>query len=119
MQSKGSIWIGWVPLAVLPISAAAVRSDLPAWGFMGSLAFSIYFGFKWLTWWQARLAGVCASAGRSWGYILAWPGMDARTFLNMKAKPPAPGAADWLFAILKTVFGAVLVWGVPRQVSPQ
>ena len=119
MQSKGSIWIGWVPLAVLPISAVALRSHLPAWGFMVTLAFAIYFGFKWLTWWQARLAGVFASVGRSWGYILAWPGMDARTFLDMKAMPPAPGAADWLFAILKTGFGAVIVWGVVRQVSPQ
>jgi hypothetical protein len=46
------------------------------------------------------------------GYILAWVGMDAQTFLNVQAKPLEPTAVDWSLAILNTVFGAVLLWGI-------
>lgn len=86
---------------------------------MGALAFAIYFGFKWLTWWQARAAGARASTSRSLGYILAWPGMDAQTFLTVKARPCEPRAIDWTFAIFKTVFGAVILWGIAKKVPPE
>lgn len=119
MQRKGSRWIGWTPLAIFAASALAVRSYLPAWGFMGTLAFAIYFGFKWLTWWRARVCGVYTSPLRSVGYFLAWPGMDAHTFFDVKAKPPQPRATDWTFAILKTVLGAVLLWGIAERVPPR
>ena len=82
---------------------------------MGTLMFAIFMSFKWLTWWGAR-AGAYPSTGRSLGYMLAWPGMDANTFLDMKAKPPKPATAEWASAILSTGIGAMLLWGVARLV---
>lgn len=111
-------WVGWLPLAGFPPIALALRSRVPAWVLMGTLAFAIYFGFKWLTWWQARGAGARARTGRSLGYLLAWPGMDAHAFLNTKARPPAPTAGAWWAAILKTLFGVVVLWGLARQIPP-
>lgn len=48
--------------------------------------------------------------------MLAWPGMDADAFLDVKAKPPKPGTAEWASAILSTGVGATLLWGVPRLI---
>ena len=42
-----------------------------------------------------------------------WPGMDAESFLTNKG-PTAPTLSQWLWAILKTGLGVVLLWGVAR-----
>ncbi len=86
---------------------------------MGVLGFSIYFGCKWLTWWRAKAAGAHASTARSVGYLLAWPGMHAQVFLKMEAEPPEPTRTAWFSAILNTLFGAALLWGIARRVPPR
>jgi len=68
--------IEWLPLLVLPLCAAATRILVPAWAFMWTLAFAIYAGCKWLTWWRVR-GRASHAAWRSAAYLLAWPGMDA------------------------------------------
>lgn len=39
----------WLPLAVLPCAVGVFLSDWPSWVFMWALAFSIYAGLKWLS----------------------------------------------------------------------
>lgn len=51
-------------------------------------------------------------------YLLAWPGMEANTFLDSHRKVRRPGTEDWLWAIGKTLFGAVLFWGAARLLAP-
>jgi alginate O-acetyltransferase complex protein AlgI len=85
---------------------------------MVTLAYAIFFGCKWLTWWRVMAAGVRVSSGRSLGYLVAWPGMDACAFFNQGPKPAAPTATQWCVAFLKTGFGAFLLWGVARQAPP-
>lgn len=82
---------------------------------MWMLSFAIYFGLKWVTWWRAR-TNIAHPVWRSAAYLLAWPGMDADTFLNPRQTVPAPSLAKWLWAFFETILGAFLLWVVARCV---
>jgi hypothetical protein len=85
---------------------------------MWALAFSIFAGLKWITWWQAR-DRVAHDFRRSLAYLLAWPGMDAEIFLDSRAPPSKPPMGEWLWAIFKTIVGIVLIWLVARRTPPE
>jgi hypothetical protein len=78
---RGSLWIEALPLLVFPAVVIALQGRMPAWVFMWTLSSVIFAGLKWMTWWKAR-ARVAHGAGRSLAYLVAWPGMDAETFLD-------------------------------------
>lgn len=109
-------WRGWGPLIVFPVLVLTLfPSEWPRWAFMWTLAFAIYCGFKWLSWRRVPLpAGIPAS--RHAAYLLAWPGMDAPTFLTSdKAVPPT--VREWLLAMGKTLLGVIFFWVLPRFVD--
>jgi hypothetical protein len=108
-------WIGWVPLIVLPVGAFALVNFLQPWVFMWVLAVSIYVGLKWLSWWKVR-GRIPHAAWRSIAYLLAWPGMDAESFLNASKVPPPPRVRDWTWAILETSLGVILLWVVAGSI---
>lgn len=116
-RPRRAVWSGlacWLPMGLLLPPGLALGRWLPPWGWMWTLAVAIYAGFKWSTLAQALLGGTPPGSGaRAWIYLLGWPGMDARTFLAA-ASPPPPPARAWLWASLKTLFGAVLIWGTAR-----
>jgi hypothetical protein len=109
-------WPGWTPLLVLPTAAFATTSQRQPWLLMWALAFAIYAGCKWLTWWDAARAMPRIPLARSAAYLCFWPGMDAASFLDARRRGRAPQIADWLFALLKTVAGAALLWVAVRRV---
>jgi Membrane bound O-acyl transferase family len=113
--TKKSPWIGWLPLLALPFFAIVFRSHMPAWVFMWTLSFAIFAGLKWMTWWQAR-EQVRHKTVRSLAYLLAWPGMDAETFLGPSQLVERPHFNQWLWAAAKTLLGLVLLWFVARRV---
>jgi Membrane bound O-acyl transferase family len=80
---------------------------------MWTLAFAIFAGLKWLTWWNAR-SQVRKTPWRSVAYLLMWPGMDADSFLNSKEPEHKPTFRQWFWAILETLLGAALFWGIAR-----
>jgi alginate O-acetyltransferase complex protein AlgI len=102
-----------VPLALMA-AALVVGKWMPAWAWMWTLAWAIYFACKWLTWWPVRTG---AAWTRSVGYLLANPGMDAASFLRGPV-PARPTAGEWLAAIGKIFGGAALIWIVPRLLMP-
>jgi hypothetical protein len=55
---------------------------------------------------------------RALGYLLAWPGMDAEKFLDEKTVPAKPRGVEWAMAIVKTLFGVGLLWGITRTAFP-
>ena len=112
---KASLWIATLPLLVGPASVIALRERMPAWLFMWALSFAIFAGLKWMTWWKAR-PRITHSAGRSLAYLVAWPGMDAETFLDAEKHAAKPTAQCWLWAALKTTTGIALLWIVARRV---
>ena len=112
-------YLGYLPLILLPCCALALRPSLPAWGFMWTLAFAIFAGCKWLTWWQARATNAVTNLRRSLAYLFFWPGMDAVAFLNERTRPPKPSRRDWFRATGKTALGAMLMWGLARFVPAQ
>jgi hypothetical protein len=85
--------------------------DWPPWAVMWALAVVIFGVCKWLTWW--RTSTPRTPTWRHAAYLLAWPGLDARAFLNPNPLPrdrrPAPG--EWAFAAGKLALGVALTWG--------
>jgi hypothetical protein len=104
-------WASWLPLAVLPAAVLIFGSYLVPWAFMWGLAFSIYAGCKWLTWRRCRLRAK-ASRWRSAAYLLAWPGMDADSFLNPALRVEPTPWSNWLQGVATTGLGASLLWVV-------
>ena len=108
---------GWGPMVVLPVAVIVLTPTAwPRWAFMWLLAIILFVGCKWLTWRRTPIPN--AQWWQHAGYLFAWPGMDARAFLNPERLPkqdrPAPTA--WVFAALKLFAGAILFWGVARRV---
>ncbi len=104
-----------LPLILLPGLALLVCNTFPPWIFMWLLAFSIYFGCKWLTWRRALRQTDRVNGFISLGYLFAWVGMDARSFLFNKRDIISPKMRDWLLATGKVFLGAILVWFVARR----
>ncbi len=92
-----------------------MHDQMPAWAFMWMLSIAIFAGLKWMTWWQARERVPHASA-RSVAYLLAWPGMDAESFLDASRRVERPRVQVWVWAATKTFFGAALFWIVARRI---
>jgi hypothetical protein len=114
-SAKGMEWLGWLPLVVMPTATIALRNHLSAWLFMWTLSFTIFAGLKWMTWWNAH-PQAAHSAARSLAYLMAWPGMDAATFLDPCQSPARPQLQEWLWASLKTTLGISLLWAVARRI---
>jgi hypothetical protein len=110
----------WIPLlvVVLPLTAVACRNLLLPWIFMWILSFAIYLSLKWLTWWKAR-SRVTHPVWRSAAYLLAWPGMDADAFLDVRQRVPPPAPLAWLGATFETILGVVLLWVVARSITQE
>ncbi len=98
----------WPPLVVLPTAAAWLASGWPPWVFMWLLAFAIYVGLKWLTFADA-VRPAEAMAGRSLGYLLLWPGMDAKSFFANRQSVVRPSQQECLLAAGKLALGAMLL----------
>lgn len=118
-RPRKAVWPGWFPLVFFPLFVTGFRSELPPWVFMWLLAFSIFAGCKWWTYWQAKVAGVHAGTKRMIGYLLAYPGMDASEFLNAQTRVPKPALSAWIVAAFKIVLGATFFWGIARLVPSQ
>ncbi|PHR97451.1 MAG: hypothetical protein COA78_27675 [Blastopirellula sp.] len=108
--------IAWLPLVVLPVGVVVLGSAWPAWVFMWAVAFSFFGSLKWLTLCDA-LGASNASRARCIGYLLLWPGMNARVFLATSKEVKPPRLADWLFAFGKLTIGLVLLF-ITTQLIP-
>jgi hypothetical protein len=85
---------------------------------MWALAVAIYAGCKWLTWRRTPVPE--APAGKHFGYLFAWPGLDAAAFLgltNEAVRRPATG--EWTFALAKAACGFAVLYGLARLVPPE
>ena len=91
-------------------------TDWPPWVVMWTLATAVFAGCKWMTW--ARTPAPDVSAGRQVAYLFAWPGLDARAFLDPRplSRDRRPDAGEWAFAAGKLGLGIVLTWAVVRLV---
>lgn len=115
-QTTAAGIMGFAPLAALPALAwFAAPADLPRWACMWLIACAMYAGLKWLSWWDAR--SVRAPAWRHAAYLFAWPGMDARAFLENSSRCSSPTPREWLAAAIKLGCGTALIWFVAPRVG--
>jgi alginate O-acetyltransferase complex protein AlgI len=99
-------------LAFVPALLTAIAFlPLVPWIEMWLLAATIYFTFKLLTWRRAIVAGCTPTVGRSLAYLVAWPGMDAETFLSDARPTQRPMARVWAEAVFKSLLSLALIGG--------
>lgn len=91
-------------------------NHLLPWVFMWILALAIYAVLKWLSWLRVQSC-IPHSIWRSAAYLLAWPGMDAESFLNRDLRATPPRRVEWYRAIIQTLLGVLILWGVARTIS--
>ena len=84
------------------------------WVRMGTVMLAIYVLFKSVTWVKARSLKT-QFGWRGAAYLLAWPGMNFRAFLDAEQTPAFPRAGEWTVAVLHSGIGVYLVW----QLSPE
>lgn len=109
-------WVGWPPMIVFSAAAVALRGRLASWQLMWLLAYAIFLGCKWQTWWEAFRRNGSAGPSRTIAYLLAWPGMDAEAFLRLEPRKSPPPPSAWIEPSLKTLAGGVFVWLFVRKV---
>ena len=100
----------WLPLVLLPPTAAVIGTKFPAWIYMWLLAFALFIGCKWLCFRRELAKGTAASRARKIGFLFGWVGMDAAKFLSSGNTPAKPRASEWIFAAVKILAGAILLW---------
>jgi len=105
----------WLPLLAGPLAVIIFARGMQPWAFMWLLAFAIFFGCKWLTWWPARAH---MTLPRTLGYLFAWPGMDVRPFERREMREETTAAREWFAAIFKTLLGCALIWILARRLPP-
>ncbi len=115
---SGRRFLDFLPLLILPLPALWFRNAVAAWVFMWLMALALFTGCKWLTWRRAAKQGGALSLPRAFGYLLAWPGMNAAAFLNRAGVPEKPRGSEWVAAAAKTGLGTGLLWGIARTVLP-
>ncbi len=107
---------GWLPLVVSPALVWLLTpATWPPWALMWMLAFAIYAGCKWLTWRRAPAGD--APTWRHAAYLVAWPGLDAATFLGKRVAGTRGSAGEWLTALAMLAAGALLFFAGARQLA--
>lgn len=104
----------WLPLLLLPTLVLISREYLAGWVFMWAMAFGLFAGCKWLTYRQAVGSGIDFEFHRTFGYLLAWVGMDPTPFSKGNKTATIPRRRDWLAALVRFSLGIGLVWGGVR-----
>ncbi|HYG23274.1 MAG TPA: DUF393 domain-containing protein [Verrucomicrobiae bacterium] len=110
-------WIGWLPLLIAVAVLMLFGWKLPAWVFMWTLCAALFAGCKWLVFWRAWLGSERPGILQGAGFLLGWIGMDAHAFFDTNAIVTAPRFREWLIPLIRTMAGAVLVWGVAGLLS--
>jgi Predicted membrane protein involved in D-alanine export len=93
--------------------------NAPRWALMWTIAMVIYVGCKWLTWQHAEVGH--APSWKHAAYLLAWPGLDATSFLGDRSisKCLRCHSFEWLAALGKLTLGAALLFAIPRMIPPE
>jgi alginate O-acetyltransferase complex protein AlgI len=108
-QRTGAL-AGCGPLVIAFVLAWRASIESAPWIRMVWLSLSIYGGMKWLTWYRVVRHAKVRSIAKSFGYLVAWPGMDATRFFDEQARPARPSGGEWCFAMAKTLAGLAILW---------
>jgi predicted DCC family thiol-disulfide oxidoreductase YuxK len=112
--------VPWIGLFVLPVLTLLTRSHVTPWIFMWLMAGAIFFGCKWLTFWRAR-QHVDSSLARSLGYLFAWAGMDAASFLGSRLSRGniSLRTRRIFLTVTKILLGVLFIFALARLASNQ
>lgn len=97
----------WLPFVVLPLAMFLLGKTWPAWILMWGLAFSIYAGLKWASWYDCSISPPPTWA-RQLGYLFLWPGMKAKAFLGPRSHDRNVSTEEVWSAVGKMLIGLTL-----------
>jgi hypothetical protein len=80
-------------ILILPVLALLLAPSLPRWGVMWAMAGALYATGKWLSYRSVSARVPTANRPLALGYLLVWPGMNAKAFL-LRRRPRAPVAVE-------------------------
>jgi len=100
-------------------SSVFAQIEWPRWAQMWTLALAIYIGCKWLTWQRTTVRNI--PVWKHVAYLVAWPGMDAASFLEDGpiSNRSQCRSTEWLAATAKLMLGVALLFGVARMIHPR
>jgi alginate O-acetyltransferase complex protein AlgI len=105
---------GWAILFVSLGLLLAVRNRFEAWIWMWFVGFALFFGLKLLTLLRLDSASFGEfSPSRLSAYLLLWPGLCPRPFLDV-AGLPIRSRHLWLNGCIHLAAGSLAIWGMPR-----
>ncbi len=110
--------VDWLPLLIVLPAAAVIGRFFSPWLWMWSMALAMFAGCKWLCLRKEITKGTNITAAMKFAFLLGWVGMDAAAFADKRKSPAKPRANEWIFATLKILAGAALVWVFARRVLP-
>jgi hypothetical protein len=96
---------------------ALLRSDVPRWALMWTIALGLYAACKWITWQRSTV--MHAPAWRQAAYLVAWPGMDADGFLDATSAGRRCAALEWRQTAARIAVGVLLLFGVARAIPSE
>jgi len=105
-------------LLIFPMAAIILRPHVANWIFMWAMAVGLYAGCKWQTYQAAQRLITKSGWRRAVGYLLAYPGMNAREFLDHNEGSGRPRPTEWLVVGIKFLVGVILLYGVTPRVFP-
>jgi len=112
LEAGHKLSFGLAPVLLLMVGITTLIPRQPAWAFMWLLAIAFWAVCKlWMLGEQPVSVIFNARSGRILGWFL-WPGMNFTPFRIGGKRFPRPSAGAWMFAAVKTLIGALLVWGV-------
>lgn len=88
---------------LLPVVAVVALWRAEPWVLMWGIAGTLYFALKLIT--AATVTGVPAT--KLAAYLLLWPGMDARAFVQVNKAPATPRFGELAWALAKAAAGAL------------
>jgi alginate O-acetyltransferase complex protein AlgI len=100
------------------MAAMILRPHVDNWIFMWGVAVGLYAGCKWQTYQAAKRLIPKTGWRRAAGYLLAYPGMNAREFLDHNEGSGRPRPTEWLCGAIKILAGIILLYGVTPRVFP-
>lgn len=105
----------FTPLVLLPLLPLSLLHQIPPWAFMWLFAFTLFLGFKWLTY--ATSNAPAAPLPTQLLYLAAWPGLAPDEFTRPLPEPRRPSLTDWLAPALNLAVGLLLITAVAPRIG--
>lgn len=117
LVSHRATFLSWISLIGMTAGAYVLTDSSPSWVRMWGLSLALYFVFKWAVYKEWANSHTLTTWRDEFQFFILWPGMEIAAFFGAKGKVEAAKPSEWLAAVMKTTWGAILVWLVSPHLN--